>query len=204
MSYWEKRVDIFGEKAFQPLTLSEALAGDEQSFGLGAMTLLSTKDPSGRALVYYDPSKLDKSKYTTKSMVRTFWYVFHAALENEDAEKRGVIFLIDPGRAKFSNFDRSVAKLMAGSIKGALPVRVSAIHVIHPPTFFKLIWPIMKVLLSERLRKRLNLHSGSDEVVLKKLNEKFGLELHMLPKEVGGHVTVDHKGWLQHRSESSL
>lgn len=148
--------------------------------------------------------RLDKSKYTTESMGRAFWYVFHAALEKEETEKHGVIVIVDPGKVKFHQFDRSIAKVVSTSVKGALPVRISAFHVIHPPSFFKLIWPIIKMLLSERLRKRLRLHIGKEEHVLKNLNDQFGLSLDVLPKEVGGNVILDHKGWLKSRSDSDL
>lgn len=58
MQYWDKRVEIFGpEKAFQPLTLSKALSGDEETFDLGAITLPGTCDPSGRSIVYYNPAR---------------------------------------------------------------------------------------------------------------------------------------------------
>lgn len=198
-------MEIFGpEKAFQPLTLSEALSEDDGVFDLGVMTLPGSKDPSGRSLIYYDPANLDKTKYTTNAMVRTFWYVLHAALEHEETQKHGLIVLVDPGRARFSQFDRSIGKLFMASMSGALPIRVAAIHIVHPPSFINLILPLVKLFMPERMRKRIRFHNGSEEVVLANLKEKFGLSSETLPKQVGGSLTLDHKAWLNQRRESGL
>lgn len=205
VQYWDKRVQIFGpEKAFQPMTLSKALSEDEIPFSLGVMTLLSSQDPKGRSFVLYDPSKFDKSKYTTDAMVRTFWYVFHAALEREDTQKHGVIVLADTSRVRFSQFDRNVAKQFIGSLKGALPVRVSAFQMIKPPSFFNLILPIIKLFLPERLRKRIRFHSGSDEEILSNFEKKFGITRDMLPGTVGGNLILNHAKWLDSRRDMGL
>jgi hypothetical protein len=168
------------------------------------MTLLPSYDPSGRSILYYDPAQFDRSKYQTDSIIRTFWYVFHAALEHELTQKRGIILLVDPGRATYSQFDATVGKQMVSSLKGALPIRLSAIHILHPPSFATFIFPVIKLFMPERMRQRIRVHSGSDESVLEEMANTFGLTPSMLPKEVGGEVSVDHDGWLKSRSELQL
>eukprot|EP00547_Thalassionema_nitzschioides_P004367 CAMPEP_0194216944 /NCGR_PEP_ID=MMETSP0156-20130528/20050_1 /TAXON_ID=33649 /ORGANISM="Thalassionema nitzschioides, Strain L26-B" /LENGTH=288 /DNA_ID=CAMNT_0038945835 /DNA_START=51 /DNA_END=917 /DNA_ORIENTATION=- len=206
VKYWNKRVEIFGEdRAFKPLTLSGALKDDDVPFSLGVMTLLPSKDPSGRSIIVYDPSKLDKTKYDTpQSIVRTYWYVIHAALENRDCEKKGLIMIGDTQATKFRQFDRTVSKYLLASMQGAIPVRSSAFHLVKPPTFFHIIYGFLKVFMSERMRKRILLHSGSHEKTLKKLEEHYGLTADMLPTEIGGNLKVDHMGWLQQRREKGL
>lgn len=75
---------------------------------------------------------------------------------------------------------------------------MSAFHVCHPPTFFRLVFPILKLFLGERLRKRIRIHSGSEEDVLKDL-EKFGLTKDVLPSELGGDIVLDYQAWLASR-----
>jgi len=200
--YWDKRVGIFGpEKAFHALTLADALADDDVPFSLGVMTLLPNHDPSGRSLLYYDPAKFDRAKHETDSVVRTFWYVFHAALEHETTQQHGIILLVDPGRASYSHFDSSVGKHMVSCLKGALPIRLSAVHILHPPSFATYIFPVIKLFMPERMRQRIRFHSGSDDEVLQELENTFGLTRAMLPKEVGGDVSLDHDEWLKSRSD---
>jgi hypothetical protein len=129
VSYWDKRVEIFGpEKAFQPLSQAEALKDDTAALSLDFMRLLGTKDPSGRNVVFADPSHLDK-KVSTESTARAVWYVMHAAVEDEDTQKRGIILMVYPARAKFAQFNRELMKVVAGSIKGCSPGK-------SPPNLF--------------------------------------------------------------------
>lgn len=211
-SYWKKRVAIFGtERAFLPLTFSGGGggamddAGIQQAFDMGVMTLLEgVYDPSGRAIVYFDPSLYDKTKYTVETIIPAFWYVLHAALETPSAQQKGVVFVGDPGRAKLSQFDRAVGKELIASLKGALPVRLAAFHLVHPPSFAKIVLPIMKLFMSERMKKRIVVHSGKEDKVLQDLRDKYGWTKDMLPTTIGGTYQVDHSQWAAKRSSSNL
>jgi hypothetical protein len=203
-SYWEKRVEIFGPvKAFQALKLKEALCDDDVAMGIGFFNALAVKDPTGRAIIFGDPSKQDISKYTREGMCRAIWYTLHAALEEESAQKYGLIFLIFPHHAKLSQLDRKLMKIITGSLRECLPMRLAAVHVCHPPTFFAVLFPIIKVFFGARLRKRIQVHSGSEDKVMSQL-ESVGLGKDILPKELGGTVVVDPQAWILKRRESGL
>lgn len=165
------------------------------------MSLLGSKDPSGRSLVFWDPSHLDSSLYTTESMVRAFWYVLHAATEDIEAQQHGIIVIVDPQRAYMSQFDSTIGKLFMNSMSGVLPLRLSGIHICYPPYFVSLVLPIVKMFMPERMQKRIRFHSGSQEEVIKTLETDFGLTPSMLPKEIGGTMELDHKGWLAKRRD---
>jgi len=67
-------------------------------------------------------------------------------------------------------------KMNMESISGCLPVRMGAFHIVHPPWFFgKIVFPIMKIVMPERMRKRVRVHWGWGEKVLNNLKE-FGLD----------------------------
>jgi len=53
----------------------------------------------------------------------------------------------------------------------------------------------MKVLVPARMRKRVRVHSGSEEKVLENLRE-FGLRSKVLPIEIGGDVIFDTDSWI--------
>eukprot|EP00934_Nitzschia_sp_Nitz4_P006070 Nitzschia sp. Nitz4//scaffold47_size129522//91421//92442//NITZ4_003562-RA/size129522-processed-gene-0.49-mRNA-1//-1//CDS//3329552833//6060//frame0 len=201
VGYWKKRCEIFGPKAFGPINLHEALSEDEVAVGLGVMTLLRGQDPMGRSLVYWDPSYLDSSKYTTESMVRAFWYVLHAAVEPVTAQQHGIIVLVDPQRAGFTQFDSTIGKLFMSSMSGVLPLRLSGIHICFPPYFVNLVLPVAKLFMTERMQKRILFHSESVQEVSERFAKVYGLTAEVLPVEIGGAATVDHQGWLNERRQ---
>jgi len=199
--YWNKRLEVFGpDRAFLPLTLTQALVDEEETLKIGFARLVEgTLDPIGRGVLFVDPSKLDKTKYSRESMVRAMWYTVHAALEVESTQRYGLVALSFTRNATFSQFDRELVKMIVESLKGYLPVRLSAIHICHPPSFLRLIFPIMKMLLGERLRKRVRVHGGSEHQVLNLL-AGFGLLKEMLPVDIGGNKVLDQEKWLQARN----
>jgi hypothetical protein len=183
-----------------PLAQTGALSEDAVALGLGFVRLIPAQDPVGRAILFLDPSVQNKSLYERESMARSFWYVIHAALETEGAQQKGVVLMVYPKHAQLSQMDRALAKLNIDSLKGCLPIRLSAMHLCHPPTFFQIIFPFVKMLMGERLRKRLKVHAGKNEVVLKKL-ETFGLTSDKVPTDIGGKLILNHKDWLAKRND---
>lgn len=145
VKYWEQRLHVFGpEKAFLPLTLDGALKDDEVALTIGFMNYTGQFDPSGRAVPFADPSKQDKTKYTPKSMCRSLWYLLHTCLQNTDTQKKGVIVCIFPRNVRLGQLDRKLMKLNSDSLKACIPVRVSCLHICHPPKIFQMIFPIVK------------------------------------------------------------
>jgi hypothetical protein len=186
------------------LTQKKALKEDAIALEMGFIKLVGTKDPSGRSIILLDPSCQDKSKYTRESMTRSLWYMIHATLEDETTQKYGIIFMICPHKAKLTQVDRTQAKMNINSIQGCLPVRVSGFHICHPGIFFAIAFPIFKVFMGDRLRKRVRVHSGSEQKVLKALEKQFGLTKDVLPWDIGGNIVLDHGQWLADRLEEDL
>ena len=110
----------------------------------------------------------------------------------------------DPGRSKLAQFDRRITKQLLSALKGALPIRVSAFLIVHPPAFASIVLPIAKMFMNERMRKRIQLFRGQDEAVLAELDKKYGITKEMLPTQIGGNVKIQHKEWIKKRSESGL
>ena len=200
--YWDKRVEVFGPvSAFLPLTLDQAARHDRAALESGFVRVVDQPHPDKRSIIFIDPSKLDRTKYARDSMVRAFWYVVHRVLqEDELVQKKGMIFIGFPHQAKFSQFDKHLIRQVLGSIQGCLPVRLSAFHLCHPPAFFRLIFPMIHVFMSQRTKKRFLVHSGTTEHVLEHLETNFGLTKADLPQEIGGDRVLDAKAWLAKRA----
>lgn len=137
-------------------------------------------------------------------MARAVWYFIHASLElDENAQKYGMIFLGWLHHAKLQQFDRGMATIVFGSIQGALPTRLSAMHLCQPPSFFKLIFPIIKLFMTDRTKKRIKAHFGSTVEIAAKL-ESFGLSKDDIPEEIGGTIKLDVGNWLKQRQATGL
>lgn len=190
---------MFGpEKAFLPLTVDGALKDDEVALTKGFVNYTGAVDPTGRSIMFGDPSKLDPKAYEAKSMCRTLWYVVHTVLENEETQKKGLVFMLWPHHVKLSQLDKKLLKLNSVSMRSCIPVRISAIHLCHPPKIFAIVFPIIKVFMGDIVKKRFRVHSGTQEAVLKDL-EETSLTTDMIAVQLGGKVEVDMVKWIAER-----
>lgn len=186
IKYWKLRVSILGDgKAFLPMTLEGAMEGQEKVISSSLFTVAAgAADPDGRAIVLLDGQQ-QKCDLSDDDLFMATWYQCHVCLSTELAQKRGVVFYIR--RAKSFSDDRLSLWKKLVTIPGALPIRVSALHIVNPPTFIKVTVRIMKVMLSKKLRTRINVHSGSTDEALTSLS-KFGLASDTLPEVFGGDL----------------
>jgi len=199
VNYWDTRIELFGENAFSDLTLKGLLKEDIESLQLGFTHLLAGKDAAGRAIIFVDPTCLDKV-ISRESLIKATWYMLHAALEEESAQQKGVVFIVYLREAEIRHFDTTFTRMLAGSVKGVLPVRVSALHFCHPPKLLSILFSLVQFLLGEKLTKRIRMHDGeTDESVLNAL-EECGIPRHFIPIELGGKVHLNIKKWITDRS----
>ncbi|GFU18917.1 alpha-tocopherol transfer protein-like [Nephila pilipes] len=66
-----------------------------------------------------------------------------------------------------------------------LPTRVKGLHIINESFVVRLVWPVMKQLMSEKLRNRVHFHSNSGD-----LFEYF--PPHVLPTQYNGELSDTH------------
>jgi CRAL/TRIO domain len=203
VKYWDKRVEAFGPiYAFQPLTLNGALRDDTIPLEIGAIQIIRRRND--RDILYFDPSKLDKTKYTRESARRAFWYLFHALLEDVNVQKRGLIVINYNANFSLSNRDPPFTKMFFNTIKGALPIRISAIHGCHVPYIYGCVIALLMIFLGERLRKRIVVHNGTNDEVNAALVKKFGIAMEYIPSDMGGLLKLDIYNWLQERRNAGL
>jgi len=187
ISYWDKRIQLFGEKkAFLPLTVGGALIDDHVALSIGFLQATGKSDSAGRAILFMDFSVEDKTKYEPNSLIRAVWYAVHVALEDERAQKKGVVILVRCGKY-LGQWDIRAGKEMANNMKSGLPMRLACFHLVHPPSFVGVLVKIGRVLLNKKLSNRIRLHKGSNEEVLEKLNS-FGISKDMVPGFWGGSL----------------
>lgn len=208
--YWDERIFLFGPiKAFEPMTFKGALRHDEDAAKLGVFNVLPGTDSEGRKVVWVDgsafPTKYDE-KVSRESLCRFMWYCYHCLLsESETTQKHGVVALFFNRKTMHLNqFDRQRTKLSVKSVKGCLPVRLKAIHLCQPPTWFSVAFPIVKIFLGERLRKRVCLHKGETNGKVFESLSAHGLSKDIIPTDIGGSVVYDHVEWFEERKQQQL
>lgn len=187
--------------AFQPLTLNGPLKDDMIPLGIGATMIIQRKND--RNILYLDPSKMDKTKYKRESALRSFWYFFHAILEDEEVQKRGIILLNYNANFSFKNRDPPFTSMCCDMMKGTLPIRMSAIHGTHVPFLYKCILALVMIFLGERLRKRIILHNGTKDEVIAAL-ASYGIHEKDIPTDMGGLFELNVRQWLLERRNAGL
>jgi hypothetical protein len=135
---------------------------------------------------------------------RAFSYFFHSLLEDEQVQKRGLFSLNYFEYFSNKNRDPTFARMCIGCMQGILPIRVSVIHGCHPPMLYRVAARLVLFFMGERLRKRVQPHSGSHEHVVNLLESKLGIPRNCIPTDMGGDLEMDILGWLAERQAAGL
>ncbi len=151
-------------------------------------------DPEGRAIVFLDGIKLDEARnlpdISLEGLARATWYIAHVGLRSESVQRKGFIIVLRPMTSVLS-LRKSPAKLVSKSIKGAIPIRVAAIHVLDPPAMVSFFIKIARAFVGKTLQDRFHIHnSGTLDKNLETLS-KFGIRKKQLPAELGGDFVFE-------------
>jgi len=194
IKYWKLRVSIFGDgKAFLPMTLEGAMEGQEKVISSSYITVAAgAADPDGRAIVLWDFQE-ETSDLSDDELFMAVWYQSHVILSTELAQKKGVVTYMKFLTSFFDGRQSLWKKFSA--FEGAIPTCTSALHIVNPPTFVKVGVRIIKIMMSKKLRSRINVHSGSTDEALKSLS-KFGLARDTLPEVFGGDLSFSPRAKL--------
>lgn len=146
-------------------------------------------DRYGRAVLYWKLAEMkhgssleanDRKSMSRQSIERAVFFVCHAAiLSNPDAQRRGVVLLLD-----FYHFDlhksmtRRLSKTIATLWNDVLPMNIRAIHAHYTlagKCVYDLFMPTFKKMLSKRLRLRIVPHCCCQNSFVHKMEVKYGI-----------------------------
>lgn len=201
--YWNKRIELFQGAAFRPLSIESLSMEERKEMSIGFLRLLPDTDGTGRCNIYVNPLLLEGKEYNNDGMVKAAWLVLHKALETESSQQKGIVFLVYLRGALLRHFDRKLVQYLANSIRGILPVRVSAIHMFHAPYLFEVLFDVIALLLGERLTKRMKMHSDEEDAVIHDNLSDFGIGSSRLPRELGGDIEFSDGQWKEHEENAS-
>jgi len=202
VAYWKKRHEIFGEKAFEPITLATHMRSSVDKVAL-ANGLFNLFEVNGRIVSFECMHTFCLDQTTRESYLKVLWYLIHVALENIETQKKGIIALNYPRGVDILKQKDLTMVYMFGTLKGVAPIHLSAYHCCHPPKWTKAFLPFVHLILGKRLSQRIVFHSGSDEDVLKCL-QRYGFSKEDLPIEVGGEKMLSMTTFYETRRNGGL
>jgi hypothetical protein len=139
-AYWKERISLFGDRAFEALTLGSDVASptgltreDVQSFETGSLRVLPC-DRNGRSVIYYDDSVLEPDMAgQTKSRLRVLWYILQAAYTSGEAQcHRMVIMFACYQPPLYGRYAGSVWRFSSecNMFPKALPIVLDSLHLL--------------------------------------------------------------------------
>lgn len=138
-----------------------------------------------RAVIVFRPARIIAENYQDNDDLHiAMWYVLHRAiLDNEYAQKFGIVVLDDFSGYRMIHFDRSSFRRQASVLQGVLPIRVACIHICHPPMIIRSMLPIVSLFLHEKVKKRIKFHSNPGRDLI----QTYQFTKEALPKDILGN-----------------
>jgi hypothetical protein len=91
-----------------------------------------------------------------------------------------------------ANFSRETVKKILDAVQNAVPVRIAGMYLCNLGLMFKVIFPIVRMFMKEKMRKRMNKIDHEDDLL------KF-FPQSTLPTDLNGDLSNDHEAFVQAR-----
>jgi hypothetical protein len=127
---------------------------------------------AGHEMFYMKPARYFPKETSTQSIIDNLAYVMNTMLERERPCTEGVGFLANMDTWAMKNFDVNYCYNFMMTLQGfVVPVRVQLFLIVNPPSWFGVIWKIMKGMLAPSFRRKVKM-IGQDKLA-KYLEEGF-------------------------------
>jgi hypothetical protein len=85
--------------------------------------------------------------------------------------------------------DTGVPRAMFQAFSNNLPVRLGGLYAVKPPIFFRMLFPVVRILLKKKLQQRLHLLPNTEQLV-----KHFSPD--NIPEDMGGTLQYDHSAYV--------
>lgn len=206
-SYWTFRVQVFGSRAFLPMTLTGngALTPDDvEVFRTRNGVFFPPKDTHGRTVVYYDPDR--RHPMPVAQTMRLNFYCHQIVMDNEVSISDGYVLIMVLGKSSsgYSTSDGALRPSVDIVLDG-FPVFAHKVHLVNSPIglgqriFYEVILPVIIANMQRLLQGGAVVHTGTKEELMIKLGS-HGLPSSGLPDVIGGQWPLqNHLLWTQER-----
>ena len=122
---------------------------------------LQSKD--GHDIFYMRPSRYFPKQTTTTEIIDNLAYCMSTMMElSEKSCTEGIGFLAYMNDWKMTNFSVDYCYQFMMMLQGRIPTRVRMFLIVNPPSWFGMIWKIMKPMLASDFRKKVHVIDESD------------------------------------------
>lgn len=204
VTYWRYRREIFGERAFLPMTLAGNGAmsdADISAFCKGYLIPLP-RDVNGRSVVFTDKARLRSILPVTRR--RCFFYSLHVAAENEKSITEGFVAVSILEEMAFGGNSKAFAAFLADG----LPITLHSNHIFcavnekSPNAFFAKYAAHMVSFLGLDGFQKTVLHATSLRDERKAIMLSLGFREDSIPPSLGG--SFDMQKYLGYTQATSV
>ncbi|GLV42420.1 uncharacterized protein CBL_03157 [Carabus blaptoides fortunei] len=148
----------------------------------GIFLPLVPKDPTAPKVILLRQGIFDPSQISMIDIMRAnMMFMDMSLMEDDAASINGVLIVQDMKGYTLGHVQTpAMAKKSMTCFQMAYPNRIKGVHFYNIPTFFETVYNLIKPMLTEKMKNRVNIHSSDMESLYK----VFPLE--MWPKEYGG------------------
>jgi hypothetical protein len=112
------------------------------------------KTSDGHDMFYMRPARYFHKDTSVKDIIDNLAYCMNSMVEKEMACTEGIGFLAYMNDWTMKNFDVNYCYQFMVMLQGRVPVRVRLFLIVNPPSWFDMIWKIMKPMLTSDFRKK--------------------------------------------------
>lgn len=143
---------------FDPLYLDLTAAGmEKQLLSKTLFVVPGLKSSEGHDVFYMRPSRYFPKDTSTKTIIDNLAYCMQTMVEKEKACTEGVAFVANLDEWTMGNFSISYCLEFMKMLQGRSPVRVRMFVIIDPPSWFDMIWKVMKSVMPADFRKKVHM-----------------------------------------------
>ena len=177
------------ERGFASLAYADVAGTHEQQI---VLVDPAWKNKSGQTLIWLRPARR-KAETDAVAVEKIFFYTLNwLSLTCEEVQITGVALLGDLTGFQFKQFDPSIPRTILPLVQKIMPVRLKAIYMVNQPSFFSMIFSVIRVFMGEKVRSRLKILGDPKNLL------PF-IDLECIPASLGGtHAGAGGDAFFEH------
>ncbi|KFM72507.1 Alpha-tocopherol transfer protein-like protein, partial [Stegodyphus mimosarum] len=148
-----------------------------------ASTCLPYRDEEGCPVIFLQWGKWNPDEYTIQTALSVLTATALFCVQDPATQICGVRIVLDVRGSSLKHLRCLTPRylhLFSKALRNCLPIRFKGIHIYNESTIFQYIWSVLKLFLTEKIKKRVHFH-GDNQKSLHKFIPKA-----ILPSEYGG------------------